>query len=249
MSAASTNRQARSEAAQSAESAKARAAGQAIGGIITAAKGAMNALPPPANIAASALADAVYAFLTGKPLPINMVLALLPDQAKKDIDPIFLFAIGIAFAIIEALWCFIKALLHPLPIIGMFFPLCDDDNRPGPAGAPVANPDKAAKNAADAQLARTLAAIGQPDNPPTIPAKATPVIPVRPVPAGITFGEFVSKNASVASRKGQAQNPPITTKTNTNNSANVLAAPAVPTPYTYEEGNLSSEQARRLFGL
>ena len=247
MSIAQDNRQARSTAAQQAETAKARTASTVVGAAVTAATALITALPTPAKEAVQALTTAVYAFLSAKPMTINT--ALVPDTPKQSIDPVFLFAVGIAFAIIEALWCFIKALLHPLPIIGMFFPLCDDDTRAGPNGALIENSDKTAKNAADGAAQALITQIGSQITPPDLPLPKVPS-PVRSSPVGITFSEFAATSAAAttaASAAAALAAAALVASGSHPTSANI-PVPA-PTPYTYEEGNLSSEQARRLFGL
>jgi hypothetical protein len=80
---------------------------------------AINALPLPVSAGAKALGKGIYAaFKT----PVKAV-----SNPREQEDPVKLMAFAIAFAILKAIWCFIKSLLNPLPIIGSFFPLCGDD--------------------------------------------------------------------------------------------------------------------------
>jgi len=78
-------------------------------------------LPAPLPVAVQTLSTAVYAALKVRMTPVR-------QPAPIPSDPIKAFALMIAFAIIQALWCFIKSLLNPLPIIGIFFPLCPPEN-------------------------------------------------------------------------------------------------------------------------
>jgi hypothetical protein len=80
----------------------------------------IGALPAPLNAAVNVLGQGIYNALKVPPVPIQQP-ALNPNT-----DPIKAFAFSIAFAIIQAIWCFIKSLLNPLPIIGSFFPLCNN---------------------------------------------------------------------------------------------------------------------------
>lgn len=77
-------------------------------------------LPPPVNAAAKALGEGAFA-------AFKVPLDAIKQPALPNEDPIKLMAFAIAFAILKAIWCFIKSLLNPLPIIGIFFPLCSDD--------------------------------------------------------------------------------------------------------------------------
>jgi len=80
----------------------------------------VNGLPPPVNVAAKALGEGLTAALK---VPVDGVI----QPAAPNEDPIKLMAYAMAFAILKAIWCFIKSILNPLPIIGFFFSLCSDD--------------------------------------------------------------------------------------------------------------------------
>lgn len=80
----------------------------------------IGALPAPLNAAVNVLGQGIYNALKVPPVPIQQ------PSLSPNADPIKAFAFSIAFAIIQAIWCFIKSLLNPLPIIGSFFPLCNN---------------------------------------------------------------------------------------------------------------------------
>ena len=100
---------------------------------------AMNGLPPPLGVSAFGLSNAIYAALKAPALPTGVT--------SPNADPVKTFALMIAMAIVMLLWCFIKSLLNPLPIIGSFFPLCD------PEGELVPDLDEVARKKANDQLA------------------------------------------------------------------------------------------------
>jgi hypothetical protein len=134
-------------------------------------------LPGPLSGAATALSEGISAAIKASSSQARPV----PPTAPPLADPTKLFAAQLALAIITAIWCFIKSILNPLPIIGMFFPLCSDEDR-----------------AANRSLLAT-------------PTSTQPVEPVQPVTlptsqqgtdnvsAGITFQEFLSQQQSVPS--------------------------------------------------
>lgn len=80
----------------------------------------VNGLPAPVNFAAKALGEGLHAAF--KITPDAVLQPASPTQ-----DPLKLMAYAMAFAILKAIWCFIKSILNPLPIIGFFFSLCSDD--------------------------------------------------------------------------------------------------------------------------
>jgi hypothetical protein len=118
------------------ESVKNAAINEAINTAITLA---MNSMPPPLGVSAFGLSNAIYAALKAPALPTGVT--------SPNADPVKTFALMIAMAIVMLLWCFIKSLLNPLPIIGSFFPLCD------PEGELVPDLDEVARKRANDQLA------------------------------------------------------------------------------------------------
>jgi hypothetical protein len=118
------------------QSVKNAAINEAINTAITLA---MNGMPPPLGVSAFGLSNAIYAALKAPALPTGV--------PSPNADPVKTFALMIAMAIVMLLWCFIKSLLNPLPIIGSFFPLCD------PEGELVPDLDEVARKKANDQLA------------------------------------------------------------------------------------------------
>ena len=118
------------------ESVKNAAINEAINTAITLA---MNGMPPPLGVSAFGLSNAIYAALKAPALPTGV--------PSPNADPVKTFALMIAMAIVMLLWCFIKSLLNPLPIIGSFFPLCD------PEGELVPDLDEVARKKTNDQLA------------------------------------------------------------------------------------------------
>ena len=231
---------------------------------------AMNGVPAPAGTAALLLANAIYAALKAPAFPTNV--------PSPNADPAKTFALMIAFAIIQMIWCMIKALLHPLPIIGIFFPLCDETTQTFPDGEVVVVDDEVARQKADNEIKRTQAYAGnqksiadaqtQPNNPISIVAGSDDLNPTK----GITFEEFLtSTNGGNLPNAGDLNN----TKTlsdglglNNNNvtTANVEQPPAFPaanqqitttpgaglgtTPEAQANSSgLSNGELRNLFGL
>lgn len=82
----------------------------------------INGLPAPVNFAAKALGEGLFAAF--KVAPDAVLQPASPAQ-----DPVKLMAYAMAFAIMKAMWCFIKSLLNPMPFIGIFFPLCTNDTQ------------------------------------------------------------------------------------------------------------------------
>lgn len=224
---------------------------------------AINALPPPVNVGAKALSEGIYAaFKT----PVSPVSNPQPDQ-----DPVKLLALTIAFAILKALWCFIKSLLNPIPIVGSFFPLCWND--PQLAGTDQATTN--ARNKSNADIANgSLNDAGYTFNTATSAdfAAATknniqtrdrrlgqPPPPPPPPPAemssgseGITFAEFVARTvpaSSVTSPNDQTLQNLVQNDSAT--SANIRTQPVVEPEWqpTEKDGITSYQAYRKLFGL
>lgn len=128
-------------------------------GKINTVSRAMRALPAPLNVASQALGNGLYAAMKA---PLSPVSNPTPSN-----DPVKLMAFGLAFAILKAMWCFIKSLLHPMPFIGSYFPLCR--NADGASSAD--NVDLENKALEDAE---SIAGEAIPDNPQTTTATSSP---------------------------------------------------------------------------
>lgn len=85
----------------------------------------LGTLPGPLSSAATALSEGISAAIKTSSAQAKSVPSTSPGLA----DPTKIFAAQLAYAIITAIWCFIKSILNPLPIIGMFFPLCSEEDR------------------------------------------------------------------------------------------------------------------------
>lgn len=241
-SAASVARKAEETRTDAESTAKTLAVTSIVNPAITAIEGALSSLP--VGVAGTLLASAIYAFLSLPPLPVDFS-KMAPGTPKDRNDPMKLFALMLALAILMMVWCFIKSLLNPMPIIGSFFPLCDQSTQPGgTAGSTVPNPDKAASEGAMAAANTAIRNItaGKPADAPRL---VLPVVPaVSEGPSGITFAQFV---ASTPAGSVQGTSGANRTAGTINTSANVdVAQPVV---VDYAVGNLSSDQIRRLFGL
>ena len=230
---------------------------------ITIIEQAINALPPPVNAGARTLGEGIYAaFKT----PLSAVSNPSPNQ-----DPIKLMAFAIAFAILKALWCFIKSLLNPIPIVGIFFPLCNDD--PQLTGNDVATNN--ARNAANIDASNLAAnnatnqfrsgvsenaaneakkqAIQQiPQISGTVSALSSDM---NSGSEGMTFDDFVAKTVVPASVTTDETDPTNALRGETNQnetSANIPVQP-VSEPKWQATDELtertSYEAYRRLFGL
>lgn len=114
---ARTRRQAASEAQTRVNNERNKATTQ---GKLIVMEQVVNGLPAPVNFAAKALGEGLHAAF--KIQPDAVLQPVSPAQ-----DPLKLMAYAMAFAILKAIWCFIKSILNPLPIIGFFFSLCSDD--------------------------------------------------------------------------------------------------------------------------
>jgi hypothetical protein len=204
---------------------------------------AINALPPPLNFGANAATKGLYAALksTGA---VNA--AKNPSEIQ---DPIKTIAFAIAFAIIRAIWCFIKSLLNPIPIVGSFFPLCSED----PDATPDTRSDSENRAASNAESIKSNvdndAAISYQNKLREAGERANDLIKddlPEPVlgPQGMTFDEYL------ATIPTQQTNPSIQTLVNapppSNNTANV---PVAGQNADWEGTNRDPNELRRLFGL
>ena len=223
---------------------------------------AIDALPPPVSAGAKALGNGMYAaFKT----PVSAV-----SNARESQDPAKLVAFMIAFAILKAIWCFIKSLLNPLPIIGSFFPLCNNDPQLVGTDRRTNNAREAARTdssniasdgasnvfttATSAGFATTTRnAINQQSN---IPVTTSQVSNMNSGVEGMTFEEFVAKTVVPASLPIE-EVPPTSAllgQINQNpTTADIPAQPAEVSPQWQASDKLtegaSYEAYRRLFGL
>lgn len=227
----------------------------------------INALPPPVNVAAKALGEGLYA-------AFKVRVDAVRQPANPDEDPVKLMAYAMAFAILKAIWCFIKSILNPLPIIGFFFSLCSDDAQLT-QGADQATED--ARNAAfnDIENGTLNAAVGRfnRDAGTGTAGDRTAALQEaesdlntsrnRPNPSsgmasgdiGMTFDQFVAltANASAAGPNldDTASDPTKALQSQTNQApttADVPATPDVPPQWQPSEV-VSYQEARKLFGL
>lgn len=221
----------------------------------------IRALPPPLNAAATLLGEGTFAALS---ISLKGVKNPSPDGSN---NPIKLIALAIAFAIIKAIWCFIKSLLNPLPIVGSFFPLCSNDEQlqqgTNEAQESAQDPDNQALNA---QTARFNSVIRE--NQPS--GEQQPLTETQPQQTtenetgtgeGITFDQFVARTANASGVSATRQDITnellsITSQASNNGqtSANIPAQPA--TEPEWQPGDRSSsteplsyQEYRKLFGL
>jgi len=175
------------------ESVKNAAINEAINTAITLA---MNGMPPPLGVSAFGLSNAIYAALKAPALPTGV--------PSPNADPVKTFALMIAMAIVMLLWCFIKSLLNPLPIIGSFFPLCDPEGELVPdldevarkkVNDQIAEVQKNAKDANDANDAANSNNSGAAQNPGLSAVAGAGAGAGGAGQRGMTFEEFVAKTA------------------------------------------------------
>ena len=228
------------------ESVKNAAINEAINTAITLA---MNGLPPPLGVSAFGLSNAIYAALKAPALPTGVT--------SPNADPVKTFALMIAMAIVMLLWCFIKSLLNPLPIIGSFFPLCDPEGELVPDLDEVARKKandqlaEAQKNAMDANEANDAANASNADaaQNPGLSGVAGAGAGAAGGAAGagggqrgMTFEEFVAKTAPLspgANTLGGASISPLTIGLNPTvaTSANPIGQSATSNPLNTNTGN------------
>ena len=232
------------------ESVKNAAINEAINTAITLA---MNGMPPPLGVSAFGLSNAIYAALKAPALPTGV--------RSPNADPVKTFALMIAMAIVMLLWCFIKSLLNPLPIIGSFFPLCDPEGELVPDLDEVARKKandqlaEAQKNAMDANEANDAANASNADtaqNPGLSGVAGAGAGAAGGVAGaaggvaggqrGMTFEEFVAKTAPLspgANTLGGASISPLTIGLNPTvaTSANPIGQSATSNPLNTNTGN------------
>lgn len=225
------------------QSVKNAAINEAINTAITLA---MNGLPPPLGVSAFGLSNAIYAALKAPALPTGVT--------SPNADPVKTFALMIAMAIVMLLWCFIKSLLNPLPIIGSFFPLCDPEGELVPDLDEVARKKandqlaEAQKNAMDANEANDAANASNADaaqNPGlsgVAGSGAGSGAGAAGGQRGMTFEEFVAKTAPLppsANTLGGASVSPLTIGLNPTvaTSANPIGQSATSNPLNTNTGN------------
>lgn len=196
----------------------------------------IGALPAPLNAAVNVLGQGIYNALKVPPVPIQQP-PLTPNA-----DPIKAFAFSIAFAIIQAIWCFIKSLLNPLPIIGSFFPLCN--NSPDLVNAEESALDPQNQGLGNAQNQFQNFTSSPPPNLSSIqPLNNQP--PQTPQDEqGITFEQYLTNNGISSGRPTTAVETAATTTITTQPStAQQQQEPE------WQRNEQTFDSVRRRFGL
>lgn len=171
----------------------------------------LGTLPGPLGAAATALSEGISAAIKASAAQARSV----PSTAPAAADPTKLFAAQLAFAIITAIWCFIKSILNPLPIIGMFFPLCSDEDRARTVTA-IAAPSNGVTGSEQSAANNSFVANTQQQNAVSDVASS-----------GITFQAFLASNNRVSDLYAATPRP-------------LLAPLALPTQPNQNSGNLQS---------
>lgn len=230
-------------------------------GKIAVIEGIVSSLPAPVNFAARALGEGLHAAFKVQPDAI-----LQPADGNQ--DPRKLMAYAMAFAIIKAIWCFIKSILNPLPIIGSFFSLCieealSENNRADLAASNNDNSNQALAAAANSynnfrdrnieivpnseleRARQNLRNSSQNDSRST---------EMTSEPAGITFDQFVASTATAApAGTSTGSNATTALQSQINQGATTANVPPAPTQIESPEWRASEvsryQEARKLFGL
>lgn len=203
--------------------------------INTAIDTAMSALPPPLNAGAKALTDGITKAFKVPLLPT--------DLTAPNADPVKLLAIMLAIGIILAIWCFIKAILHPLPIIGLFFPLCSDD--PDATAADKSSSDnQALARATDKVTSATPKAI--PVQLP--PSQFAPTASLKNPMKGMTFDQYINKIGAATPATQETAPNLADIKPSTSTAANIDPQPTVKLP-EWQSGEQQYNELKKLFGL
>lgn len=194
----------------------------------------IGALPAPLNAAVNVLGQGIYNALKVPPVPIQQP-ALTPNA-----DPIKAFAFSIAFAIIQAIWCFIKSLLNPLPIIGSFFPLCNNSPDLVDAEASALDPQNQGLGNAQNQFSNFV------NSPPPNLSSIQPLNNQPPQTPqdeqGITFEQYLANNGISSGR------PTIAADTVTTTTTQASTAQQQPEP-EWQRNEQTFDSVRRRFGL
>lgn len=207
---------------------------------VQALQAAVSSLPAPVNIAANGLSTAIYAVIRAKPLPTS--------STSPASDPAKVFALGIAYAVLSTVWCFIKSILNPLPFIGSFFPLCEPDN--------------------NQQITRALASSREGEQQPSsgtvtgVTANTSPTVEQQGQPdpgRGLTFAEFLATTSitNTPSTTGNVSPPSsqaatvLLTMTGSNTPVQPTTQPAstANTVRQQQQDPTNSDALRRLFGI
>lgn len=219
----------------------------------------LSGLPPPLSAGGTALTKGIYKVFKSKPRPLDIQRAQRKTGFPEElIDPAKLFASMLAFAIIEAIWCFIKSILHPLPFIGWFFSLCDPEGSE-PAGKIKDAQGNIVDDVDQIRLNSAKEKFNDEVSPGIIDANALSSADIEspiaaPTPSsGKTFQQFMEEKYPQANTPSVISNGlpdlGINTQTTNNNSANNSSDNLPGQRIEYQVGNLSSDQVRRLFGL
>ena len=167
---------------------------------------AMNGMPQPLGVTALLLANAIYAAMKMPAFPTSV--------PSPNADPAKTYALMVAFAIVQIIWCFIKRLLNPLPIIGVFFPLCDETTQTLPNGQVRNIEDEIARIQSENKLKQAQNyAQNQKDISTTGVSGAVSLSPTdtNTIPAkGGTFEEYIAKTAAAATPMANMLSTPTT---------------------------------------
>lgn len=203
---------------------------------VQALQAVVSSLPAPVNIAANGLSTVIYAVIRAKPLPTS--------STNPASDPAKVFALGMAYAVLSTVWCFIKSILNPLPFIGSFFPLCEPDN--------------------NQQITRALAATRDGDQQSSsgaVSGVATNVPTAEPDQQGrgMTFTEFLATISATGAPSTAGAMPPSSSQagtillTMTGSNAPVQSAVqptgTANTVRQQQQDPANSDALRRMFGI
>lgn len=197
----------------------------------------LGTLPGPLSVAATALSEGISAAIKTSASQARSV----PPSAPSLADPTKIFAAQLAFAIITAIWCFIKSILNPLPIIGMFFPLCSEEDR-------SRNVTALANATANTQLQQPL------------PQQTVPLQPnnnqiPEPATLGISFEQFLAANRTSSRPDRTVAQPRQSTQQQTNVVTQGTQQPAIGIQEIINQPSAtvntvnSPNDVRKLFGL
>lgn len=234
------HREAASTSTRLAAEARDRANASANSAQVQALQAAVSSLPAPVNIAANGLSTAIYAVLRTKPLPTS--------STSPASDPAKVFALGMAYAVLSTVWCFIKSILNPLPFIGSFFPLCEPDNNQQITRALAATRDGDQQSSSGA--VSSVAA-----NTPTTEQQGQPDQQGR----GLTFTEFLAATSATGAPSMAGAIPPPSSQAGTilltMTGSNAPVQPTVQPTGTantirqQQQDPANSDALRRMFGI
>mgnify|MGYP006274421139 CR=1 FL=1 len=199
----------------------------------------ISSLPAPLNAAARLLGEGIYKAFKVPIIPVD------PATIGFNQDPIKALAFSIAFAIIQIIWCFIKSLLNPLPIIGVFFPLCN--NEPNATPEQLAQAVRDPTNQSLVQANRRFTDFANTNYNITSEPSTVNLTGPEEVPdvQGISFQDYLSRNGIVDGNSDE-ETP-----------SDYGIPPKIPGPKTpsaeqqveWQPGEQTFDSIRRRFGL